>query len=419
MELIDLLTGDSAAARTWRPLLPAIALVAWFVVGVLVYALRCAFKGGYRDADMEAKGKTLLLGFWIRQYFVWVTRLPWRVIEATGIPANAVTTLAALLALASGIAFAAGHFALGGWLYIFSGVLDVFDGRLARKQRQAGPAGAVLDSVLDRYGDAAVLSGLCWYYRDSWVLLPTLLALAGGFLVSYVRARGESVGVSVRGGIMQRPERIVCLGFATTLSPIVAAMGWPEDPNAPHWLAIAGIVFLAASTQWTAAQRVAFLLRELSPPRPRLLTSGRGGLPRSVVSAAAATLVDFLLVTLLVNRFATAPWLSTAAGCALGAVVSFTLGRYWAFSTRNVDVHVQAGRYVFASTTSALLNTGGVALLLLLPIMDYRLAWVFVRASVFLLWNFPLHRDYVFAHHSAADDAGSVAGAAVPAPPAE
>jgi phosphatidylglycerophosphate synthase len=100
-----------------------------------------------------------LLGLWIRRYFVWVTRIPWRAVEASGVPANALTTLAALLALASGVAFAAGHFALGGWLYIFSGILDVFDGRLARAQQRAGPMGAVLDSVLDRYGDAAVLTG--------------------------------------------------------------------------------------------------------------------------------------------------------------------------------------------------------------------------------------------------------------------
>jgi phosphatidylglycerophosphate synthase/putative flippase GtrA len=396
LELLQFVRSDSAEARIWRALLPAVALATWFLGGLVVYSVRCLFWGEYRDEDIEAKGQTRLLGMWIRRYFVWVTRLLWRAVEATGIPANAVTTLGALLALGSGVGFAAGRFALGGWLYIFSGILDVFDGRLARRQSKSSEAGAVLDSILDRYGDAAVLSGLCWFYRDSWVLLPALLSLAGGFLVSYVRARGESVGVKVRGGLMQRPERIVYLGVATALSPIAAALMAPDNPAAPHWLAIAGICFLAISTQVSAVQRVAFLLEALSPARPAVITTRRGGLPRSVLSAALATASDFALVTVLVGRLDSPVGVATALGCVLGAVVSFNLGRHFAFPPSGDGVTVQAGRYAFASASSALLNTGGVVLLLMLPSMDYRIAWLVVRAAVFVLWNFPLHRDYVF-----------------------
>ncbi len=396
-ELFSYLFSNDPGARIWRALAPAILLAAWFIGGVGVYAVRCAIRGKYRDEEIEAKGRSPLLGLWLRQYFVWVTRLLWKLIEATAIPANAVTTLAALIALASGFAFAAGHFALGGWLYIFSGILDVFDGRLARLQKADGPAGAALDSVLDRYADGAVLCGLAWYYRESWVLLPVLASLAGGFLVSYVRARGEGLGVQVKVGLMQRPERIVCLGAATALSPVLSAWLAPSDPHPPHWLAIIGLLFLGISSQWTALQRVVFLLRELSPaPKPKLLSAKRGGLPRSVISAGAATLADFALVSALVSLGGYVAWGATAVGCLLGAAVSFSLGRYWAFTRNATRAAVQARRYAFVSATSLLLNMGGVALLSLLPNIDYRISWLIVRAAVFSLWNFPLHRDYVF-----------------------
>jgi phosphatidylglycerophosphate synthase/putative flippase GtrA len=369
------------AARIWRALLPAVVLSLWFLVGLGAYLLRVRLHGEFHDADMESKGHTVLLGRWIRRYFVWVTRPVWRLIEATGIPANAITTLATLIAAGSGIAFAAGHFALGGWCYIFSGILDVFDGRIARQRQQASAAGAMLDSVADRYADAAVLCGLAWYYRHSWVLLPVLAALTGGFLVSYVRARGEGTGVHAKVGMMQRPERIVYLGVATALSPVLAALQSPEDPSAPHWLAIVGIVFLAVTSQWTALQRLRFTLAALAPRQLPKLSLERDGVPRSLAVAALATAADFA---------------ATALGCGLGGVIAFLLGRSFAFSGGRQRALPQARRFVFVSATSLLWNSAGVGLFLLLPQVEYHAAWLIVRGAVFSLWNYPLQRDYVF-----------------------
>lgn len=393
----QLLFGDTPQARIWRSLTPALLLVAWFVVGLAVYAIRCQVRGRFRDADIEAKGRSPLLGLWLRQYFVWITKALWKALEATGIPANAVTTLSMLQALASAIALAAGHFALGGWLYIFSGILDTFDGRLARKQKTDGPAGAALDSVLDRYADGAVLCGLAWYYRDSWVLVPVLAALSGGFLVSYVRARGEGLGVQISIGLMQRPERIVCLGVATALSPVVAAWQSPEQAHPTHWLAVAGLVFLALSSQWTAVQRLVFLLRKLSSDNPtHLFSKETGGLPRSVVSAALATTIDFAVVWSVVTVAGLVPWTATALGCVVGGMTNFAIGRTWAFPRSATALKAQGRRYLFVSATSLWLNMGGVAVLSLLPAIDYRISWLLARAAIFVLWNFPLQRDYVF-----------------------
>lgn len=391
-EVADAAQGEMA--QIWAALIPAIILCAWFIGGMAVYAVRRARYGDWHDAELEARGATPILGHSMRNYFSWVTRPFWLLIRASCLPPDAITTLSMLLALGSGAALAGGRFALGGWLYIASGILDVFDGRLARETGRSSPAGAALDSILDRYADVAVLAGIAWYYRESWVLAVALTAMAGGFLTSYIRARGESLGVQVRGGLMQRAERIVCLGATTALAPVVAAVYETPGPHQMHWLAVGGLIILAFSSQWTAAQRFVMVMRALGADRPPRLSTRRDSLFRGLAVAFTATAADFVVVVLLVQSAGMAPWSATAVGCVVGAAASFTIGRRWAFANDGA-AGPQMWRYALVSVTSMGLNAGGVAVLLVLPI-NYTIAWVAVRGAVFLLWNFPLHRDYVF-----------------------
>ena len=396
--LIDWIKGDlTTSGRIWSSLFPAIVLASYFIVGLVVYSIQSAFRGQHRDKDMESRGSSVLVGIWIRLYFIWVTRPLWFILHRSKIPAASVTTLSLLMAIGAGVSIAAGRFALGGWLYLFSGMLDIFDGRLARAQGTSSSSGAALDSVLDRYSDGVVLIGFAWFYRNSWVLLAVLMALLGTMLVSYVRARGEGLGVDVKVGVMQRAERILYLGAAAAFSPILEAILVPGDPHPIHRLAVVGIILLAVSTQLTALRRFMFLLNALgNNPLEGLFHTGRGSLFRNQVAAFVATAADFLLVITLVTGTGVYPWFATMVGCALGAVVNFSVNRVWAF--KNGDPLLpQASRYTFVSFTSALLNGGGVAVLLLLPALDYRIAWVLVRAVVALAWNYPLQRDYVFS----------------------
>lgn len=382
--------------RVWTAVAPTLLFAGYFGVGLLIYSVRYLFKGSVPDKEMESRPTTPLTGMWMRLYFAWVMRPLWSTAIKSGLPPNAITTLSMLLSTASGISLAAGRFALGGWLYIFSGILDVLDGRLARTTGKATASGAALDSILDRYADAAVMVGLAWFYRDSWVLMAALIALVGSSLVPYIRAKAEASGVTMRDiGLMQRAERIIYLGASVALSPIVEVYFRPNDPRPMHWLAVAGIVLLAISTQITALQRFKFLLAALAENiDPKWLTTGRGSAFRNIFAAVLATAVDFLVVLLCAT--VTIPPLATAAGCAVGAVVNFTVNRVWTFGSHDAPFP-QARRYAFVSLTSALLNSGGVAVILLLPDVDYRIAWLIVRAAVFALWNFPLQRDYVFS----------------------
>jgi phosphatidylglycerophosphate synthase len=264
-------------------LLPVLAIAAYFILGFVAYVVRCAIKGVPHDHDMETRTQSQLLTVNLRLYFVWVVSPLWRLLLVSRLGADGVTATAAIVGGVAALAVAAGHFALGGWLFIGSGILDALDGRLARFQNRVTTAGAAFDSILDRYVDFAMLAGLAWYYRDSWVLGFVLLALLGTSLVPYVRAKGEALHVPIVNGLMQRPERLFLLGGTVALSPIVEALG--ERASRPmNWLAVAGIAIVAVTTNLTAVTRFRTLLRALRASMPAHAAPARPPAQRRLIA---------------------------------------------------------------------------------------------------------------------------------------
>jgi len=115
-----------------------------------------------------------------------------------------------------------GHTALGIWgiLVLLAGSLDMLDGRLARVYNQSSAFGALFDSVIDRYSELVMFLGICYYliiHHYPVSALIAFLAMIGSVMVSYVRARAEGLGIECKGGLMQRPERILLLTGAAIL----------------------------------------------------------------------------------------------------------------------------------------------------------------------------------------------------------
>jgi len=131
---------------------------------------------------------------------------------------NIFTTLGFLIAVGSAYCFAVGRLFWGGVLLLLSGTVDVIDGRVARASKRVTKFGALYDSTLDRYGEVVVFFGLEYYFvKLGWIIpaIAVLVSLAGSMMVSYVRARAEGLGLSCKVGILQRPERIVLVGFSS------------------------------------------------------------------------------------------------------------------------------------------------------------------------------------------------------------
>jgi CDP-diacylglycerol--glycerol-3-phosphate 3-phosphatidyltransferase len=159
-----------------------------------------------------------------------------RFLNSLGLTPNAITLLGFGVSVAGAYLVASGWLLAGGIVFLVGGTLDLFDGALARLTGKASPFGALLDSVFDRLGEAALFVGLGIYglgadFTDSYLLFfVTILLLALIFSqgVSYLRARGEGLGVFTRSGLMTRPERVAILSIGLIVDALVGfpIMAW-------------------------------------------------------------------------------------------------------------------------------------------------------------------------------------------------
>jgi len=221
---------------------------------------RLKYDATSRDPLESPQRGTFVLGDFVRSWFLWFVGPAVALALKAGLSPLFFNLSGAVLGAAAGAAFALADPVLGGWFVFMGGTADVFDGRVARARGLASPAGAFLDSTLDRFAEVGVFAGLAVFYHDQPIpSLLVALALGGSLLVSYTRARGESQGVTCKVGIMQRAERLLLVGFGGILDPTVAAwMGWP-----PGFLLTLVLGVIAAGTVATAIYRTVWIAKRL------------------------------------------------------------------------------------------------------------------------------------------------------------
>jgi CDP-diacylglycerol--glycerol-3-phosphate 3-phosphatidyltransferase len=171
-----------------------------------------------------------------------------------GISPNLLTVLGMALALASGYYLAVKRVPLAAVFFVLSGVFDIVDGYVAKKIGKVTVSGSFLDSFSDRVSDAAIYVGLMVYYlklsEGIYVGLAVVLLVAS-FLISYLRARAEALGVKCKAGLMARAPRFLAVGFGlffNGLSP---------------WILKVVMWIVAALLVETLVERFIFVWREL------------------------------------------------------------------------------------------------------------------------------------------------------------
>ena len=144
----------------------------------------------------------------------WVLYKVVHALAATGVEPNFLTFLGLVINIVAAYLFAKGRFPAAGGVMILAGLFDMVDGRVARAQGRVTKFGAYFDSVIDRYSDVGLYFGLLYYYasvnRSRYAILVGV-AMAGSVMVSYARARAESLIPECKAGFFERPERIVLL----------------------------------------------------------------------------------------------------------------------------------------------------------------------------------------------------------------
>lgn len=153
-----------------------------------------------------------------------------------GLTPNAVTTIGLLLNIGVAIIFIIGaekgnrgelgYVGWAGGMILFAGLFDMLDGQVARLGKMSSTFGALYDSVLDRYSELVLFLGICYYLVSHHYFLSSLfafIALIGSMMVSYTRARSEGLGIENKGGIMQRPERVILIAVSAIATGVAAA----------------------------------------------------------------------------------------------------------------------------------------------------------------------------------------------------
>jgi CDP-diacylglycerol--glycerol-3-phosphate 3-phosphatidyltransferase len=217
---------------------------------------------------------------WLVEAFYWALSALARGLSRLGVEPDRLTYLSLLLSLSSLPLLATGRFALAALLILAGAALDAIDGSVARAQGRASPAGAVLDSCVDRVADAAPFIGLAVFYRDhAFAMLVPLFALVASSMVSYARAKSEIYRISLPNGLMRRHERVVCL-----LASLLAAPLWPSSPGlggVPYPFPLLGTAVIAvlggvASAVLIARTRAALTAESIAPEVPRATERSAG-----------------------------------------------------------------------------------------------------------------------------------------------
>jgi phosphatidylglycerophosphate synthase len=217
---------------------------------------------GRRDPDAERKGSTFLLGIgdFLVHWFMWAIGPLERGLLRVGAGPDHMNAAGLAFGLASGVLIGLGRLEAGGAAIALAGVCDVLDGRLARRRSVASPYGKFIDSTLDRFVETFAFLGFAAYFADRpWGPPVVAAGLGGSLLVSYAQARGETVGVSGSGGLMQRAERLVLQILGCLLDP--QACRWLGQPEGTvlFWVLVATAVGAFA----TAVHRTVWIARRL------------------------------------------------------------------------------------------------------------------------------------------------------------
>lgn len=182
-----------------------------------------------------------------------------------GISPDVVTLVGTLGVCFGALAFYPRGELLWGTLFITAFVFsDMIDGIMARSMQRSSAWGAFLDSTLDRFGDAAVFSGLVLYYAfeegttNHAIAVLALACLVLGSVVSYARARAEGLGMTAAVGIAERSDRLVAVLLATGFVGLkdVTGFGFPKE------VLLVVLILLALASLYTVAQRVLVVRRQ-------------------------------------------------------------------------------------------------------------------------------------------------------------
>ena len=175
------------------------------------------------------------------------------VLEKTHITPNIITCIGLLITIVAAVLVVLKHPFAAGFVVLFAGLFDMLDGALARRTNRVTRFGGVLDSTLDRISEAVVLIGIAVFYANqhsTWGVALAGVTLMSSQLVSYIRAKAETININCEIGLFTRPERVVILSLGLLLSGFNNVL-------------LIALAITAVLSLFTAGQRLFFVWKKI------------------------------------------------------------------------------------------------------------------------------------------------------------
>jgi CDP-diacylglycerol--glycerol-3-phosphate 3-phosphatidyltransferase len=205
----------------------------------------------------QEKSRIKSVDAWFRATFRGVLDTLAGFFNRIGLHPNTMTIMGLVGTIAGAVLLGFGHLTIGGFVILISGVFDALDGSMARLRNEPTRFGAFVDSVTDRYSDLSIFAGLmAWFIQqEDWLTCGIIyIAAIGTVMVSYVKARAESLDYSAKVGLLSRIERylVIVPGLVFNI------------PQVSIWI-------IAVFANYTALQRIWHVRKQalgLIPPEP-------------------------------------------------------------------------------------------------------------------------------------------------------
>lgn len=174
------------------------------------------------SARVEKQGSSPLLGRFVMEYGYWLIKPIGTISARLSVSPHFFSLACLVLGAIGAYCTAVGDWTNAGLMYLLSAACDLYDGMVARLRNLASDAGEVLDAAIDRYTECFFIMGISFHVRDSApLLLLSLVALLGSYMVTFSQAKADAMNLSVPKGWMRRPERAIYLGLGTFLIPLL------------------------------------------------------------------------------------------------------------------------------------------------------------------------------------------------------
>ncbi len=151
-------------------------------------------------------------------------------LRRTGLTPDHLTVLGLVVAMGAATAIGFGYLKLGLLLVVLAALPDLLDGALAKASNTSSQRGAFFDSTIERFADALLFGGVAWHFsirsEPAYILMLPVAIMACSSVISYMRAKADSLGLNDKGGLLERAERIIALCLGLLFEPLLIWILW-------------------------------------------------------------------------------------------------------------------------------------------------------------------------------------------------